>query len=92
MVWPIKRILVVRKRKKTCDEDKRIEEAPIVMNLSPSMDILQHKDITAKDAAVPIVTQIGEAIFNEVPSNPFIVCLQAFYLNIEKVYVHMTVD
>ena len=30
VVWPIKRILVART--KTCDEDERIEEAPIVMN------------------------------------------------------------
>ena len=38
VVWPIKRILAARK--KTCDEAKRIEKAPIVMNLSPSMEIL----------------------------------------------------
>ena len=55
-----------------------------MMNLSPSIIILQHKDITAKGAAVPTVTQIGEVIFNEVPSNPFIVGLQEFYLNMEK--------
>ena len=73
VVWPIKRILEARK--KTFDEAKRMEEAPIVMNLSPSMEILQHKDITTKDATVPIVTQIGEVIFNEVLSNPFIVGL-----------------
>ena len=62
------------------------------MNLSPSMEKLQHKDITAKDAMVPTVTQIGEVIFNEVPSNPFFVGLQGFYLNMEKNYAHMTVD
>ena len=73
VVWPIKRILATRK--KTCDEAKRIEEAPIVMNLSPSMEILQHKDIEKKDAKVPKVNQIDEFIYDEVPfsfSNPFI--------------------
>ena len=73
VVWPIKWILAARK--KTCDEAKRIEEAPTMMNLSPSMELLQHKDITTKDAVVSIVTQIGEVIFNEVPSNPFIIGL-----------------
>ena len=78
--------------KKTCDEAKRIEEALIVMSLSPTMEILQHKEIIAKDATIPIVTQFGEVINNEVPSNPFIVGLQGFYLNMEKVYAHMIVD
>ncbi len=82
VVWPIKRILAARK--KTCDEAKRIEEAPIVMNLSPSMEILQHKDIPTKDAIVPTTTQIGEVIFNEGPSNPFIVGLHEFHLNKKK--------
>ena len=62
------------------------------MNLSPCMEILQHKDITKKDAVVPIVTQIGEVIFNEGPSNRFIVGLEEFYLNMTKVYAHMTID
>ena len=62
------------------------------MNLSPSMEILQHKDITTKDAVVPTLTKIGEVIFNEVPCNPFIIGLQEFYLNIAKAYVHMIVD
>ena len=38
VVWPIKRVIVAA-RKKICDEAKRIEEAPIVINLSPSMEI-----------------------------------------------------
>ena len=63
-----------------------------MMNLSPRMEILQNKDITTKDATVPTVTQIGEIIFNEVPSNPFIVSLQEFYLSMEKDYAHMIVD
>ena len=63
-----------------------------MMNLSPNMEILQYNDITAKGAVVPIVTQIGEVIFNEVPSNPFIVGLLEFYLNMEKDYAHMIVD
>ena len=58
------------------------------MNLSPNMEILQHKNITTKDVVVPTVTQIGEVIFNEVPSNPFIVGLQEFYLNMEK-FMHI---
>ena len=41
---------------------------------------------------VSIVTQIGEVIFTELPSNPFIVGLQDFYLNMEKVYAHTTTD
>ena len=53
---------------------------------------MQHKDITAKGATVPIVIQIGEVIFNEIPSNPFIVRLKEFYLNMEKVYRHMIID
>jgi len=71
VVWPIKWVLATRK--KNCDEAKRIEEAPIMMNLSPRMEILQHKDITTKDAGIPIVTQIGEVIFNKVPSKTLIV-------------------
>ena len=62
------------------------------MNFSPSMEILQHKDITSKDATVPTITQIGEVIFTKVPSNPFIVGLQEFFFNMGKSYTHMTVD
>ena len=62
------------------------------MNLSPSMEILQHKNITTKDASVPTVTQIGEVIFNGAPSNPFMVGLQEFHLKMEKNYKHMIVD
>ena len=64
------------------------------MNLSPNMEILQYNDITAKGAVVPIVTQIGEVIFNEVPSNPFIVGFQELYLNsdVEEFYENMKVD
>ena len=62
------------------------------MNFSPRMEILQHKDITMKDTVVPIVIQIVEVIFNEVPSNLFIVGLPEFYLNMEKDYAHMIVD
>ena len=74
MVWSIKRIIVAV-RKKTCDEATRIDKDQIVMNLSPSMEILKHKDIIAKNLVVPTLIQIGEVIFNEVPSNPFIVGL-----------------
>lgn len=48
------------------------------MNSSPRMEILQHKDIEKKDAKVPIVNQIDELIYAEVPftfPNPFIVGL-----------------
>ena len=76
VIQPIKRILVART--KTHDEAKKIEEAPIVMNSSPSMEILQHKDITTKDARIPTVTQIGEVIFNKVPSKTLIVGLHDF--------------
>ena len=48
VVWPIKRIIVAA-RKKTCDEAMRIDKDQIVMNLSPSMEILQHKDILTKN-------------------------------------------
>ena len=63
------------------------------MNLSPSMEILQHKDIEKK---VPKVNQIDESIYDEVPFaflNPFIVGLQEFYLNfyVEEVYKNMKV-
>ena len=73
VVWPIKRIIA--ERKKTCDEATRIYKYQIVMNLSPSMEILQHKDIEKKDEKVPKVNQIDEFIYDEVPfsfSNPFI--------------------
>ena len=67
------------------------------MNLSPSMAILQHKDIERKDAKVPEVNQIDEFIYDEAPfsfSNPFIAGLQEFYLSsyVEEVYENMKVD
>ena len=96
VVWPIKRIIVVA-RKKIHDATKRIEKAQIVINLSPSMEILQYKDIRKKDAKVPRMNQIDEFIYNEVPfvfPNPFIAGLQEFYLNsyVEEVYENMKVD
>ena len=44
VVWPIKRMIVAA-RKKTCDEAMRIDKDQIVINLSPNMQRLQHKDI-----------------------------------------------
>ena len=83
VVWPIKRIIVAV-RKKTCDEATRIDKDQIVMNLSPSMEILKHKYIIVKNLVVPTLIQIGEVIFNEVPSNLFILGLQEFYILVKS--------